>query len=99
MAIDVSRAETIKAALTERVMSRFGETVVSVNVDFEEDSEGADIAVVKIIFVGRSDRLDPKRMASLSADLRRTLNELDEDRLPIVRFISKNEYDHRRRVS
>lgn len=83
------------ARVVERVIGdEFGEgaRIVSVSVKEDRDPYGSEILAVRVVYDAKEDRLDPRTVAGMVRHIRsRLLDDLCEERFPILSFIAKPE--------
>ena len=82
-------ANIVKSAFEDRFDDA---EIVSVSVTPDTDEDGDSIFYIKIVFDGKTSKLDSRKASGLIGDIISRFSEAGAEDFPILSFISKSDY-------
>lgn len=89
---DIANLEKIAAAISDELKTRYANVeIVDVDVSFDNDSDGDDILLVKVIFASEFKAAENGIFSDAVRAVRGKLAEMNESAFPLMSFISSKE--------
>jgi len=87
--------EDLKKIISDVFKAEFDTAeLVSVSVEPDFDQDGDEVIQLRFVFHTEDGRLDARKVKSLVRHLREPMQKLGENRFPILRFITQEEFEN-----